>query len=542
MPDVSNWIVGGAQAAMLTNYMRKPHIFTGNTGFGQAGSFGTNLEDTEWTWTNDAYWNARNIGWPLNILNIGNDVGQHFMNEPTHYKSTVSSVVYKVSEGYSMDEEIRGMTVGTTVGTFLSNLNKADENQTLTVKSGDTVLGMDDLLSMDDMLVVLSADSTNTTQYMLEVSEDGLSPNAVLTSNLYEIEVTDDPLKSATDEHEGAGYITGFEYGTQLRTVLNNVTVPPGASMSIVDAGGAYVPLRMLNFDTAYVNVTVNPNTYFNVVAENGITTINYQLQPRASENDAFILSDIYTVMQAQNLVNFVPRGTNVQTLLTNVIPSFGATVKVVDKMGLERMEGTLYEDDKVVVTSPNGLVTRVYHLSMLRTQYILETTYLAYVLSNVYQVNQVEYTIAGPSGTTLLSEFYARITPSMGATAVVVDANGNEKTSGDLNDGDMLKVTSKDGKIEVMYELILDLTSVDLAGLQQIEIYPNPTSGKLNVKGVEQGNRIRVFNATGAMVRDIKVQSNLEVLSIDDQPAGMFLIVISNDSKVLGRYKAIKN
>jgi hypothetical protein len=539
MADGSNWIIGGKEVEMVTNWIRKPEIYKGNPEF--EGSFGTNWDDSEWRMTNWAYWQARNVGWPLEILNVASDIGQHFMDEPTHYKSTVTSVVYKVSEGYSMEEEIRGMTTGTTVGTFLSNLNKANENQTLTVKSGDTELGMDDILSMDDVLVVLSADSTNTTQYLLDVSEEGLSSNALLTSTLYEIEVTDEPMKSAIDENTGSGYIAGFEYGTQLRTVLNNVTVPPGASLSIINGEEAYVPLKMLNFDTAYVNVTVNPDTYFNVIAENGITTINYQLQPRASENDAFILSDIYTVMQAQNLVNFVPRGTNVQTLLSNIVPSLGATVKIVDKIGLERTEGSIYEDDKVVVTSPNGSVTRVYHLSMLRTQYILETTYLAYVLSDVYLVDQVNYEITGPSGATLLTEFYARITPSMGATAVVVDANGNEKTSGDLDDGDMLKVTSADGKIVVMYELKLDLTSVELSGVSQIKIYPNPTDGRLNVSGLEQGNRIQVFNANGAMVRDMKVQSSLEVLSLEDQPAGMFLIIISNDNKMLGRYKAIK-
>jgi hypothetical protein len=131
------------------------------------------------------------------ILNIGNDLGQHFMNEPTHYKSTVTSVVYKVSEGYSMEEEIRGMTPGTTVGTFLSNLNKANEGQSLTVMSGDAQLGMDDLLSMDDVLVVLSADSTNTSQYILEVSPEGLSSNALLTSSLYDVIIENEP-KSAS--------------------------------------------------------------------------------------------------------------------------------------------------------------------------------------------------------------------------------------------------------------------------------------------------------------------------------------------------------
>jgi hypothetical protein len=540
MSDVSTWVIGGREAHWIMNFSRKPHIYEGNTVL--EGSFGTNPDDSEWTWTNMAYWAERGMNYYHQYLSIGNDLGQHYMNEPTHYQSTVTSVVYKVSEGYSMDEEIRGMTPGTTVGTFLSNLVKANENQSLTVMSGDAQLGMDDLLSLDDVLIVLSADSTNTSQYILDVNEEGLSSNALLTSTLYDVVIENEPKSASAIAEDGAGYITGFEYGTQLRTVLNNVTVPDGATLSIVNDSGAYVSLRRLNFDTAYVNVTVNANTYFDVVAENGVTRIVYQLQPRSSENDAFILSDVYAVLQSENLVNFVPRGTNVQAFLTNVVPSLGATVKVVDKMGFERTEGSLYEDDKVVVTSPNGLITRVYHLSMLRTEFIPETTYLAYVLSNVYAVDQVDYTITGPTGSTLLSDFYARITPSIGATAVVVDTDGNEKTMGDLDDGDMLKVTSADGKIVVMYELKLDLTSVDLTGVSQIEIYPNPTSGKLNIRSAEPGNRVQVFNASGAMVREMKIQSNLEVLSIDDQPSGMYLIVISNDKQQIGRYKAIKN
>jgi len=536
------WYVGGLLQTQNWIIRRKPEFSRGNPVIGD--SFGTNEEDSEWI-----VWNSFVVNVVLNLpgslqFNLESDLGHHFFDEPTQYLSTVTSVVYNVSKGYSWNEAIRGVVTGTTAEQFIGNIYKADEGQTLTLKSfaNGSDLAMDALVNNNDTLLVLSADSTNSTKYVLEVYETGLSSNARLTSDRYQIEIEVEP-KSVTvgDENSGAGYVTGFEYGTQLRTVLNNVTVPPGASLSIIDGDGAYVPLKMLNFDTTYVSVTVNPDIYFDVVAENGVTRIVYQLQPRTSENDAFILSDVYTVIQTQNLVNFVPRGTNVQTLLSNIIPSLGASIKIVDKMGLERTEGTLYEDDKVVVTSSNGLVTRVYHLSMLRTQYIPETTYLAYVLSNVYAVDQVEYTIAGPTGTTLLSDFYARITPSMGATAVVVDAGGNEKTSGDLNDGDMLKVTSADGKIEVMYELKLDLTSVDLTGVQQIEIYPNPTTGRLNVRGVEQGGRIRVFNAVGTAVLDIHVSSNSESISLSDQPSGMYMIVVSKENKLLGRFKAVK-
>jgi hypothetical protein len=282
------------------------------------------------------------------------------------------------------------------------------------------------------------------------------------------------------------------------------------------------------------------------VVAEDGVTRMLYQLRPSTSAGDAFILSDVYKVTQLENLIHYVPRGISVNTFMHNIIPSLGATVKVVDKMGFERSDGTIRDDDKVVVTSANGMVTRVYHIAFRATATVPSVTYLAYVLSDAYVVDQVNYIITGGlaplTGLTPLSEFMAYITPSMGATVEVVDIQGNAKSEGDLDDGDMLKVTSADGKIVVMYNLDLDLTSADRIVIQQqIEIYPNPTTGRLNISGIEAGNRIQIFSATGALIRDMKARSNLEVLSVEDVPAGMFLIVISNDNQMLGRFKAIK-
>ena len=43
-----------------------------------------------------------------------------------------------------------------------------------------------------------------------------------------------------------------------LRTVVENVTVPAGASFNVINPDGAYVPLKILNFDTVYVDVQVN--------------------------------------------------------------------------------------------------------------------------------------------------------------------------------------------------------------------------------------------------------------------------------------------
>lgn len=400
-------------------------------------------------------------------------------------------------------------------------------------------LAMDALLSLNDTLVVMSADSTNTTKYVLNVDETGLNSNALLTSDRYQIEIQTQP-KSAGDAHEGAGTISGFEYGTSLVTIINNVTKPADATMSVIDGDGAYVSLKRLNFDTTYVEVTANPNTYFEVVAEDGVTKIVYQLLPQTSANDAFVLSDIYAVDQKDLLIEFVPNGTTVPTLLANVVPSVGATIKVVDKNGIERTEGVVANDDKLVVTSVNGSVTKAYFIAKLATEFITETTYLAYITSNSYGIDQVENVIYGVGGNTLVSDFYSRIVPSMGANAVLVDADGNEKTSGDIDGGDMVKVTSVDGKITVMYTFGT-LTDVNVSDFKQIELYPNPTDSRINIKGLDSGNRIKVFNSTGIKILDVISSGSNETISLNGEASGLYLIVISNKNELLGRFKAVK-
>jgi hypothetical protein len=96
--------------------------------------------------------------------------------------------VYKVTEGYQL-ENIKGLVTGVTVSSFLNNLIKKNDNQILVVKStaDGSELGMDAVITLNDTLQVTSADENNVTKYVLEVSEEGLSSNAVLTSDLYTI-------------------------------------------------------------------------------------------------------------------------------------------------------------------------------------------------------------------------------------------------------------------------------------------------------------------------------------------------------------------
>jgi len=541
-----NWYVAGHMGDQRFSITRKPHVQKGNpvpgASFGPQNGpelepFGTLQEGThgvEWAWYTPNYYYNQGFGWADAELGISRGIGSHNMNPVTFYKSYITSSVYKVSPGYSMDETIRGVISHTTVDEFLLNINKEDPGQSLTLISkatGQPLTGTNQLLD-GDALVVLSADSVNTTKYILNVTDLGLSRDAILKSKTYYISV---------EWTEGEIFL--IPQGTTLKTVLQNLTVPLGATLTILDAQGSFVPLQMRNFDSTYVDVLVNDQIFMEVVAEDGVTKILYQLKPDTKSSDAFVTSNLYAVDQQKSNIALVPRGTSLTTFLSNVYPATGATIKVYDKKGYERTSGTIYQDDKLVVTAADGVHHKVYYLTMLLTKELMgETTdYLAYVLSDLYDVDQINMIISGPSSELLVTEFLKNIYASFGATAVVVNEQGTVKTSGDLDRNDMVRVTAADGKTVAFYTLQLDFTSVDLIGNRDLLIYPNPTHENVNIQGVNAGNRIKVVNLLGMTVIDKLAGKSLEVISLDRQPAGIYLITVSDDHQIIGKFKVVK-
>ncbi len=526
-PDGNAWTVGGVVQGQLVGYTRKPQIYKGNPVL--LSSFGTTQDDCEWIARDRAYYDAIGIGWPLDIYKICDGIGSHVMDPVTIYKSTVASTVYKVSEGYSKKETIKGITTGTTVGGFCANILKLNELQTLTVKSASSGLELGEAASLakGDTLIVMSADSINISKYILDVSTSGLSADAVLTSTAYTVDVAG-----------STGTISGFKQGTLLKNIVSGVMVPAGAMMTITDKNDAYVSLNKLNYDTISVSVVATDNIYFEVVAENGTTKIKYQLKPTSNPGDAYVTSDIYSVDQFAALIKFVPGGTTVSALLTNLTPAPGATMKVYDKAAFERQTGDIYRDDKLVVTSSDGTVTKAYYFSMLNFNV---NKYLAFVVSDDYTIDQVAFTISGPMSSTTLPVFYNKLYPSFGATLSVLDKDGNVSTAADLSVGDQLLVTAADGMTTALYAIDVNNTKAIDPVSESIKMYPNPTTDRVIINGLAKGNRVQVFNSVGVTLRDVIVDNSTEYVSLTAQPAGMYLFVISSGEKHINIQKIIK-
>ncbi len=532
--DGEFWVVGGKRMDQITSYRRKPHIYDGSLVFGESFAGSSPEDDScEWIIEDRAFYDALNTPWPQDILYVtDNNLGHHFMSDVTAFQSTVASLYYKISQGFSMDESIEGVLTGTTVDGFLNNILKLDEDQTLTLKSA-TVLTGTDVLTDKDTLIVVSANGDNTSQYVLTVAAEGLSDNAVLTSSVYDIVVTGT-----------TGTVSGMDFKTTLQKVLWDVDLPAGATMTPIDANDGFIPLKVRNFDTNYVDVMASDKIFLEVIAEDFVTKIVYQLLPTVASSDAFVTSVMFDIDQDLGFIKLIPGGTGVKALLANLTPATGASLQVYDKMGHERNSGVIYKDDKLVVTAQDGTTTKVYHFGMLQRIDDILPLYLAYVLSDVYTVDQFVYSIdvGIAASTAQVGILLFGLTEAPEATMEVQSSDGTVKAVTDvLAKGDVVVVTAADGVTQVVYEIVFDLTTVEDIGEVALNAYPNPSSGTFMIEGLEAGQRMRVFNSLGANILDIPVQQTEEEISLEGRPDGIYFISISKEDQVIGTLRLIK-
>ncbi len=523
--DMSEYDPVGNGAPMISSFVRKPEYVFPNPVPG--GSFGPTIDESEWTTTNEQYWIRQQVGWPQQILFIALGLGTHRFYGPTQYMSTIQSDNYIVSPGYSKDETIEGIVTGTTVADFLDRILKMDPGQTLSVIANGDTLGADDVFVDGDDLHVMSADSVNITIYNLIVSEIGLSSDVLLKSDLFTIEVD-----STT------GIVTGFPMGMRLRTVRNGVTLPYGARLTIVDENNAYVPLRRPNFDTVYVDVFASERIFFEVIAEDGETKVLYQLVPDQFASDAYVYSEFYDIDQTLFSIDLVPGNTAVPTLFNNLTTSRGANMKLFDRMGHERTIGTVYRDDRLFVTSQNELVTNIYFLTLLGQS----EAYDAYIRSDTYIVDQLNRIIhMEVDDVPTVSEVLVLLEIAPGSTIEVMDVDRVAKTESDIvANEDIFRVTAANGLNVVEYQLSLVISSVEDMLSEAVNLYPNPSTGIVYMDGVEPGSRIQVYNIVGVPVLNVVARNSTEVLSLENQPGGIYFVVVSNNNEITGRHKLI--
>ena len=584
------------------NITRKETILKGN--IENRTAMGTNADDGEW--------HVRKMGMePAGVSGnngksewYGEGTGSHYHVPITHFMSTISSLSYIVSDGFSGFQSIYGVDENQTLTQFLGNIIKPDPDQTLEVHSSidGSVKSADNVILTSDTLIVTSEDNQNITKYVITVVPGGLNSNAVLTSTVYDV---------VTDEVNGTGKVSGMNYGALLTDILSKVTKPSTAKMYVVDANDAIIPLKILNFDTVYVNTTVTDALYLKVIAQDGTTSIKYHLDPVSQSNEAFVISSVYVVDENLVYIQSIPSGTAASTFYSNIQAVKGASAKIVDKLGAIRTMGNIAYDDVLVVVSEDGTNTVVYQLGLIGepegseafitsnifyvTQLdslsinnvpenmiflsfvnslkipegaslkilnkdgmektsgsitdsdvavvtsgnlVWSKTYevnytvpkLAYVVSSVYNVNNNLNFISGVTKGVSIVEFTANLTPAPGATFIVMDGNGNTITSGDLNLVYFVKVTSEDGIRTTVYSIQFTV-SVEGYNLSNVSVYPNPASDVLYVRGLPARGIVTVTDIMGRELMMFNTETSAIEIPMNTLYKGLYILSVKDQS-----------
>jgi hypothetical protein len=100
--------------------------------------------------------------------------------------------------------------------------------------------------------------------------------------------------------------------------------------------------------------------------------------------------------------------------------------------------------------------------------------------------------------------------------------------------------VTSGDGALVSYYDIDLT-TSSRVSELPHLEMYPNPTNEVLNIVGLNPGNRIQIYNIQGKLMKEMETYNSHESIRLENIPNGLFLIIISDEDRIIGQFKAVK-
>ncbi|MCK4922591.1 MAG: T9SS type A sorting domain-containing protein, partial [Bacteroidales bacterium] len=537
MQAEGDWVIAGVEfpgnKGKDLDLNRKPHIDGGVTLVGDG--IGTNFDDTDWLFRSGKGIPNQD-GEIFSNTDISNMLGFHEMDPVTKYMSTVSSLAYKVSLGFSVDELIRGVVDGTSVDAFMANIILSDPDQGIVLKGAAAKTGADVLVS-EDTLVVTSKDLSNITKYVLEVTATGLNDDANLTAadgSGYVIDITGE-----------TGTVSGILYGTSIADALAGIEKSADAILNVIDADGNLLPMQVLNADTILVPTYVSTDVYFEVIAENGTTIITYNLVPISLASDAFVVSDVYAVDQDLMVISVIPGGTEVSTFLDNVVPVAGASIVLKDKAGFERTMGNISYDDQLHVTSEDAKVTVSYYLTFQLELYP--------DMSNTAPVVSIE-----------VSSFNIEPAATISLTATATD-DGNpvpsaitylwEVISGDAgtvsiaNPGQLvtdvtfnslgtfeLQLSVSDGVMTGTAVVTVVVAGVGVEGLNAafVRAYPNPASEVLNI---ELGNNtgkanIRIIDITGQISYLSDHEDDLVKLDLAKFKPGIYFIFVEMENE----------
>ncbi len=349
-PDGSSKITVSKDLKTINSIYRKPNVYRGNPVDALSFGYGNDtltIKASEWVDYSFADELTR-----YNTPEWSNIFHARYKNHTmyiTEHISYLTSPTYKISKEITGIQSISGVMTNTTVANFLTNIVKADPGMVVKVANANgTNKSTTDLLTTGDFVTSYSARGIDSVIY--RITTGAFDSNISLSSSTYTVTIAGDQKN---------GKISGIKFGTTALDILSKLVKPSTASMILTDGKDGILSVYTLPTDSNMIKTgernlrIADDNLYVNVKAENGDECV-YALAFN-TETKPFILSDKFQVVEPAKYINYVG-SIVVDALLSSLKPAPGFSLKIVNKMGQDRLDGSVCFDDKVVVYDPNNI------------------------------------------------------------------------------------------------------------------------------------------------------------------------------------------
>ncbi len=201
-----------------------------------------------------------------------------------------------------------------------------------------------DVIASDNIFFeVIAQDGETKITYQLK--PNSLSSDAFVISEVFEIDQAASMIKLIPD-------------GSSVQGLFTYLIAAPGATFVLQNNMGQVREMGTIYEDDVLV-----------VTAADGVTKKTYTLElwsDFAKRYEALVYSDLYQVVNTgTRKINGVSAETPVETFLANIWVSDGATYVLHDNKGVPKTAATMANNDRVVVTSENGLAVTTYRVGV---------------------------------------------------------------------------------------------------------------------------------------------------------------------------------
>ncbi len=405
------------------------------------------------------------------------------------------------------------------------------------------------------------------------------------------------PRTYGIDDFPIAVQSRGFDGSGQflINTALDTAILCNGTVNAFLDLPAQVVRLRLLNGATERVlNLGFQGNLGFHQIATDGglldapVPLTRLRLVPGER---AEILVDLSTHLGSTiNLMSFsseLPRGTygaaNPSVMPVGSIPGYtmnplnGSDFKVLQLQVISSTPNpvtsipatlivnapwsTLNVDTTRNITfqpaqmGPTGMVNgpfvlngRGFDMGFINQKIPLNNTEIweltnSTAIAHPFHIHDVQFYILEINGaappTNMLGKKDVVLVPPMGGTVRFITKFEDFANSNTPYMYHCHMLSHEDEGMMGQFIVFDNTTSVDAPNVTLVSLFPNPTSGKITLKGLDQST-IKLFNAQGKLLRMRLATNAEEEINLNDYPDGVYFLHVST-AKARWSYKVIK-